>query len=252
LCNEKAFGSMRRYVRRFLRTLGYDVTAIPMPKGFLLREYTLRVFSGLGINLVFDVGAHWGEYGSFLRRSGYGGAIVSFEPVASNFVALHQKSAKDPRWKAYKFALGSEDAIRPIQVTNRTDFSSFLSPNSFSAERFGELGQVAGTEMVEVRRLDSVFEECTSELKEPRVFLKMDTQGYDLKVLEGTASHIDQILALQSEISVENIYTGMIGYLEAIARMTRLGFDIVSMVPVTTHNDGLRAIEFDCIMVRRP
>ena len=234
---------MKKYIRQCLRSVGYDVTPVPVPHLFLLREYTLRVFSVLGINIVLDVGAHWDDYGPFLRNSGYRGRVVSFEPVSSNFAILSERAAQDPLWKSYKLALGNEDTVRPIPVTARA---------GFSAERLGEMGRVVGTEMAEVKQLDSVLEECMSGLSDTRVFLKMDVQGCDLKVLQGAARHIDRILALQSLLCVENISTGMASYLDVIAQMTQLGFDIAGMVPIATHKDGLRGIDFDCIMVRRP
>ena len=41
----------------------------------------------LAVDCVFDVGAHVGEYSTSLRRAGYSGDIVSFEPVSGSFRA---------------------------------------------------------------------------------------------------------------------------------------------------------------------
>src|SRR5438046_9585223 len=69
------------------------------PRFNTLDAHLVYLFSVLGINCVLDVGAHRGEYGLELRRSGYRGFIISFEPVTENFVALERRAAGDPRWR---------------------------------------------------------------------------------------------------------------------------------------------------------
>jgi hypothetical protein len=52
-----------------------------------------------------------------------------------------------------------------------------------------------------------------------RVFLKTDTQGYDLKVLAGARRTLDRTIGIQIELSVVAIYEGMPSYVEAIAML---------------------------------
>ena len=74
-----AMGGVRSLVQRALRSCGYEVTrSLP---GAHLGRYLMALFEHQAIDCVLDVGAHWGEYGEFLRRQGYRGRIVSFEPV---------------------------------------------------------------------------------------------------------------------------------------------------------------------------
>ena len=100
-----------------------------------------------------------------------------------------------------------------------------------------------------MKSLDSIFEKCTATINDPRIFLKMDTQGYDLKVLAGASKHIDQILGLQSEVAVIETYDGMKKYLESIPKMNQMGFELTGLFPVG-RDKKLRVIEFDCVMVR--
>jgi FkbM family methyltransferase len=240
---------MRRYVRRLLRSTGYDLTPHPLPDWVILRENTRQALNRWDINCVLDVGAHFGEYASLLRRSGYEEWIVSFEPVASSFDILQQQMGRDPKWRGYRVALAAANELRAIQVSAESAFTSFLQRSDYSAKNFGNQTKVVRTEMVEVKRLDSVFEACTAVVAQPRVFLKVDTQGFDLEVLEGTGRHLDRVLALQLELSVQGIYEGTVGYLEALERMTRMGFQVSAMVPVNRDSQGL-VVEFDCIMAR--
>jgi hypothetical protein len=79
--------------------------------------------------------------------------------------------------------------------------------------------------------------------------LKIDTQGYDLKVLEGAAGRLDFIEALQSEISFRRIYDGMPNFEESIEKMAQMGFELTGLFPVM-RDERLRIIEMDCVMVK--
>ena len=243
---------MKRFLNSLLRSRGYTLTPHPVPSWVVLRDHLMHLFERLGIDCVLDVGAHRGDYGVFLRRSGYEGSIVSFEPAAKNFEALRRAAGNDPKWSTFNYALGDEESRLPLNVTAETVFTSFLTPDAEISERFRGMVQIDHTEVVEVKQLDTVFDQVTAGLGSPRVFLKVDTQGYDLRVLKGASRSLRHIRGLQSEVAVQGIYEGVTGYLEAIARMTDMGFDITNLVPVQTHPDDLRVIEFDCVMARRP
>jgi FkbM family methyltransferase len=146
-------------------------------------------------------------------------------------------------------ALGNADGPMEINVTESTAIASFLSPNVYAREQFGGKSAVKRTEQVEVKRLDSVFSDCIAHIPNPRVFLKMDTQGYDLRVLEGARNCLRRVLAIQSELSVRKIYEGMPDFVEAISALSALGFELSALFPVTIDRN-LRVVELDCVVVR--
>jgi FkbM family methyltransferase len=82
--------------------------------------------SAYKISCILDVGAHRGEYGLWLRRNGYRGDIMSFEPGQANFRHLARVAAGDPRWHCVNYALGAENNVAPINVSFATDFASFV------------------------------------------------------------------------------------------------------------------------------
>jgi FkbM family methyltransferase len=248
---DNAQRGVKTIFRKCFRSVGYDVVEFPMSNDVALREHLMRVFDHLGINCVLDVGAHFGEFGEFLRHSGYRGRIVSFEPVAESYALLEECRAKYRDWEALNIALGAEDGVLPFHVTRSTNFSSFLVPNEYCSAAFGSSGAIQRTQEVPVRRLEAVYARCIEGIRAPRVFLKMDTQGYDLEVLRGAAQSIESIQALQSEVTVKPIYDGMTGYQEAISQISKLGFELSGLFPVS-HDHLLRVVELNCVMVRTP
>jgi hypothetical protein len=103
---------------------------------------------------------------------------------------------------------------------------------------------------VSVRRLDGLLDEVVAGIDDPRIFLKMDTQGYDLRVFAGAGDRIKDVLGLQSEISSVPLYEGMPRMAEAIATYEAGGFETTGIFPVTRDPERLRIIEFDIIMIR--
>ena len=96
-------------------------------------------------------------------------------------------------------------------------------------------------------RLDAIIDDLVGTYS--RIFLKLDTQGWDLEVLAGASECMDRVAAVQTELSVIPIYEGMPGWLEAMSSLSSSGFEPTWMSPVTL--DGpVRVLEFDCVMVR--
>jgi FkbM family methyltransferase len=233
-------------LKQFAFSHGYTISQIDYESSLSL--YVVALLSHMKVNCVFDVGAHCGEFGAELRRCGYTGHIVSFEPVRDTFALLQQRCARDPRWTAYNVALGAQESTESINVTKTTEFSSFRATTEFAVRRFPDSATVRSEE-VAVKRLDDIFQECLATIPNPRVYLKLDTQGWDLEVVKGATGCLESVCALQSEMSVVPVYDGMPSYLEAIASFNQLGFQLSAMYSVS-RDANLRLIEFDCVMVK--
>ena len=208
------------------------------------------VFKTGNIDLILDVGANKGDFSLFLRdRIDYSGQIIAFEPVAGAFRELQKAAAKDPLWQVFDLALGSRNTTLEINVAGSPEFSSFLESNQYSQGQFGERAIGSQKQLVVVRRLDEVLNEILPNLGSRKIFLKIDTQGYDLEVFSGLGDKIEYVTAMQSEVSVIPIYKKMPSWIESISVFEKQGFQVVGLFPVT--RDFLHVIEYDCLMIRR-
>ncbi len=240
--------SLRNKLMHLIRATGWSVRRF-FPDT-CLADYLHVLFHNLDINCVLDVGGRHGQFGEFLRDNGYRGDIISFEPVAENYRLLNHRCSRDSRWTGYHYALGSDDTTREINVTESTSFSSFLLPNDWGRKTF--LGSaVKKMETVTVRRLDGILGEVTAHIDRPRIYLKMDTQGWDLEVFRGARGCRDDIMVLQTELSVQPIYKSVIAWREAIMEFEQNGFAVSALFPVS-RDRNLRLVETDCVMVRSP
>jgi FkbM family methyltransferase len=203
----------------------------------------------LGINVILDVGANEGLFGKRLRMCGYNGWIVSFEPVRRTYDALVRAAAGDPKWRTFCCALGSAPGTFEINVMEGSEFCSFLTPLGEQGPRHEHSqNNVTHRESVPVKRLDDVLDECLQGIEEPSIFLKIDTQGFDLEVARGATATLDRIKLVQAEVSFNPIYAGMPAYSEFIDAFRKLGFGVVDFLPVSREPAGECAIEMDCIL----
>ncbi len=234
--------------KKIANIFGYDL--YKKKKSHLTLELHLqKLFTSLNINCVIDVGANSGQFGAALRNSGYSGRIVSFEPVAGIFDKLNEQAKRDNAWHTYKLALGAEGEHKKINVVSSSVLSSFHAPSEYAKSSFSdEVVDVVNRENVEVKQLDDIFDDLISDLHNPRIFLKLDTQGHDLEVLRGATKSIGKILALQTEMSVIPLYEEMPDYVQSLTELRALDFEVTGIYPIIRDSKDLILIEFDCIM----
>ncbi|MGW0090459.1 FkbM family methyltransferase [Streptomyces sp. NPDC003328] len=215
---------------------------------YLCAHHVAALLARYEVNCVFDVGANTGQYARRLRRHGYAGRIVSFEPTAAAFAKLEKAAEGDPDWTVYPFGLGREDETMSIHTAWNT-MNSVLSPSDYGRDRYHRFAK-SQTEEIEIRRLDGVMDKAMAGIDHPRPYLKMDTQGYDLQVFAGAGERAGEFVGLQSEVALLRLYEGSPRMQESVAEYESRGFEITGMYPVTREASTGRVVEFDCVMVR--
>jgi len=219
-----------------------------------LDTHLMALIRRLDINCILDVGAHHGEYGTILRDAGYKGRIVSFEPVSAHFAVLAERARCDRQWKVLPIALGVRDEAAEINLFEGTTFASLLTASDYGTTAFPGKMRSIGKERIRTRRLEDMFDECVRGIGDPRVLLKTDCQGLDLQVLQGAGARLAEVCAVQSEVSVNPIYSGMSNTVaEFFPALLGAGFRLTGLFPVNRdRNDGLSIVELDCVFFRPP
>jgi hypothetical protein len=124
-----------------------------------------------------------------------------------------------------------------------------LAPTPFGLDRYRPFHD-ATHEEVPVRRLDALLDEVTAGIPDRRLYLKLDTQGYDLEVFAGMGERAAELCAMQSELAVLPIYDGMPLMAEALATYAAAGFELTALYPVSRQSRTGRVVEFDGVLVR--
>jgi FkbM family methyltransferase len=236
-------------VSRIARANNYQVIPDWDIANYPFVQHLKELFSLHKIDCVLDVGANTGQYRDLLRdKVGYQGEILSFEPVSHISIALSKRAKSDPHWKVFPFALGSAAGSAQINVTKAPSRNSLLAPRTDMVEGFWSVDAVTHLETVTIHTVDDFLSRHGIDCASRSVYLKLDTQGFDLEVVKGAASSLKHIHALQLEASMRPIYHGMPGYQEAIAFMNNSGYEVTGLFKIAS-DEKLRIVEFDCVMV---
>ena len=208
----------------------------------------VRVLQHHGIDLVLDVGANVGQYGRRLRRGGYTGRIVSFEPLSSAHAALQREAAGDDGWTvAPRLAIGDSDVPVKVNISAESDMSSVLD---FTAEMADLLDSSAyvGSEVASQARLDAVLGKHAGPTD--RIMVKIDTQGAEARVLNGARGVLSRLTAIQLELSIVPVYAGEEDYRAMIDRLVEWGFTPALFIPGYFNRRTARLIGMDGVFVR--
>lgn len=180
-------------------------------------------------DLVIDVGAHAGEYGSSLRAEGYRGPIVSFEPVRSQFERLSATAAGDGAWECRNRAAGSEAKTATINVSGNDGFSSSLLEMKAAHEEAVGSSRYERSEEIQVVSLDEELGEFDRSRR--HAYLKVDTQGFEHEVLKGGGGVLAGCRAVELELSLTPLYEGQLLAGEMIELMREHGFRPTHLEP---------------------
>lgn len=199
------------------------------------------------VDLVLDVGANRGQYGTMLRERGYRGRIWSFEPVAAAYDDLSAIAKADGNWTTTRAAVGARKGEATVNVTRNDVFSSILPASDYGAANYRSL------EKVHVERVPLVTLDSTLKGNDARaIFLKIDTQGFEKAVLDGAGKLLKSCAGVQLEIPVERLYEGVWTFPEAIVELDGMGFTPAQFHMVNSlPDDPASAVEFDCVFRRK-
>ena len=244
--------SLRRLVADLIESLSGSLIIRPSEAWQLPERIHLRrFFDHFEVDCVFDVGANLGQYAQMLRtKIGFHGHIISFEPIPDLASQLRQAAVSDRRWHVEELALDREPGVGIFHIMNDLQFSSLLKPHDNQLAIFKQQNKIM--QSVEVQRSTVAVElkKYKERLGFKRPFLKIDTQGADLAVVEGAADLIDHFVGIQTELSIRQIYEQGPKLTDVLARLAALGFEPSAFVP---NNEGHFPVlvEVDCILFRR-
>ena len=231
-------------VRDLIRRGGYDLG--PYDASHPLRR-RMGLVASRGITLLLDVGANTGQYATAMRRLGYRGRIVSFEPLEDAYAALRAASDADPAWSCEPFALGDRTEEATLHVAGNSQSSSLRDMLETHRRAAPESGFV-DTRRVQVRKLDDLLPRLAAA--DDRIFLKVDTQGSERAVLEGARESLARVSLVQLECALQHLYEGDDLLSDLIVAMGGRGFSPVSIEEGFTDPSTFVQLQADVLFAR--
>jgi FkbM family methyltransferase len=238
---------MKIFINEFLKKINLRVEKISHNLKF--SDLLVGLLNKNNINLVLDVGANAGQFAQSIRTNGYDKNIVSFEPLLEVYNNLLKISKNDNRWKVYKrCALGDRNEKSSINVSAYEQSSSILSMTSLHS-KIKKNSEYVSKQEINIYKLDSIFNEiCSSKDK---IFLKVDTQGYEDKIIDGAKKSLSQIKGILLEASLVELYKGTTLWLDLILKIQKLGFLPWLIDRGFSDNINFRTLQVDIVFLRK-
>ncbi len=231
-------GQTRRFARKLIRSYGFQRTVAPT---------IADVVRSREIDLVLDVGANDGDFARDLRDAGYSGKIVSFEPATAAYQRLANAAKNDPGWDTIQLAIGDEDGMLQLSISAIDVYSSFKQPSL--AGRVAPGSREIRTEDVPVSRLDTFLRK--SPQYAGRIYLKIDTQGFEMEVLQGVGDRLSDLAAVQAELGLVRLYDDQEDWLTVIQWMRSRQFEVATMICNSVDPAAGQAVEYDVVFTNR-
>ncbi len=237
----------KQKIHRILRRHGWELQKLENSN---VEYQVIRdVLRESAATVVLDVGANVGQYGDLVFETGFQGQIVSFEAIPEAHARLVRHAVKTGMlWKvAPCAALGSRRGHAAINLAANSVSSSLLPMRREHVAAAPDSAYV-GSETVQVERLDELAAPLIPV--DARLMIKVDTQGYELEVLEGAAALFPRTVAVQIEVSLVPLYDGAPSMMEAIRYVESRGFELFSIVPGFKDKTTGRLLQADGVFMR--
>jgi FkbM family methyltransferase len=154
--------------------------------------------------------------------------VIGFEPDAEEHARLQESAPSNERY--LNAALWREPSNQMLNLTRGPGSSSILEPNLDFLRRFPDNAryEVVDTETLETDTLDR-------QLSQNGIvgvdFLKIDTQGTELSVIDGATSTLDSVLGIELEVEFAEVYKGQPLFSDVDSTIRSLGFSLFDLRP---------------------
>lgn len=174
-----------------------------------------------------DIGANIGA--CTFEMASLGTPVLAFEPLSSNLFYLTSSVAANPRLansvRVFPFALGEATNFSPIFSQSQNQGNTVVGvavPDSVDA-------RMRLVDTVSVRKLDEVITSCGGGVSVIRL-LKLDAQGYELKVLKGAVKTLrsGRIKAIKFELAPKWLLAQQTSAVEVCNELRRFGYSVLS------------------------
>ena len=191
----------------------------------------------------FDIGANEGKFAIHFAKCEPKTYVVAFEPIPELVKYISEQSSHLKNFMLFKNAVSDFNGTSTFNISPPSQYGDYSCSSllEFSNESKTEWPgredfKVINTIDVDVIRLDSFI----VMNKVPKIdYLKIDTQGSDLKVLEGLGEFISIVKAGTMEAAAKEsiLYKGQNTQAQSIAFLERNGFEITKIESNDVHGN---------------
>lgn len=176
---------------------------------------------------LIDVGASGGMQYNWKRAERFL-QLIGFEPDVRSFHDLKEDTSSK---KVYiDKALYKDNKTEDLYLTKRKEASSLFTPNYRFIKQFPnpERYELTDVSKIEVDKLDDQLEKHKIDDID---FMKLDTNGSELFVLEGATKALNSAFGLEIEVEFSQIYEGQPLFSDVDKFIRNYGFQLFDLKP---------------------
>ncbi len=173
--------------------------------------------------VLVDVGARRGLCGYWKCAEKYL-KVIGFEPDERSFGELTQSDST----KYLNVGLYKEKTVLDLYLTRKEGCTSILKPNRTFLDRFpnGENYDILRTIKINTDTLDNQLQ--AHQIKDVD-FIKIDTQGSELFILEGATESLDNVFGLEVEVEFVQVYEDVPLFADVDSLIRKFGFQLFDL-----------------------
>lgn len=218
----------KKIIKKILLSFGKEIVEYNKT-AHRLEEVKLQWLKKYDIRTIIDVGA---AIGTFINRLGDcfpQAKIYAFEPLPFHQQILEEKFGNNSKVKLFKTACSTQQEEFEININTNLGSSSILELGDAHLEAFPS-GVETSKIKIKADRLDVLLK---NEILEKNILLKIDVQGFELEVLKGAGTLLDDIKLVILEVSFKEMYKNQPLIDEVIDFMRQNNFRIIAVEDIS-------------------
>lgn len=232
---------IKKIIKKIFSILGYNISRIDKKYKKLSFNDIHKAKIDIDNPLIFDVGANKGQsirrFKNIFPRS----TIHAFEPIKEEFVKLQDEFKNDKSIFLNNFALGDSLDQKKFNIMASTGHSSFYKINpdtewlKIRSKEFNSSEKEYEKKVVDVK-IDTINNYCKKNNISLIHILKLDTQGYEEKILAGASEILPKIKLIETELMFDNVYEKRLNFYDIEKHIIKHNFRLIAIEPLNFSN----------------
>jgi len=237
--------TFRQGVRKAFNAFGLDITRVTASP-----RVTLLGLKRFPIRSIIDVGANEGQFAMMVSEFFPSAHLYCFEPLPDPFKRLHRwAETRNGKVKVFNVALGEREGTVEMYSHLEHSPSSSLLRTTRHCEMVYPLTQKQTPVCVQLMPLDKLVVNLPDPLI-PDLLIKLDTQGYEDRILRGGEETVRKARVCLSELSLDELYKQQATFKDIMTFLYDHGFHYAGNLDQVYGEDG-HVISLDAVFVRQ-